>query len=49
MYCLAKSDLAIVLLRSREVYEIKSRPGYGELSNPIGSELRDEVLTAKKG
>ncbi|MNQ28579.1 Aliphatic sulfonates import ATP-binding protein SsuB [compost metagenome] len=43
-----KSDLSIELPRPRKVYEIKSRPEYGDLSQRIWSELRDEVLTAKK-
>lgn len=43
-----KSDLTVDLLRPRGAYEIKSRPGYGDISNRIWSELRDEVLTAKQ-
>ncbi|KQU74546.1 mannosyltransferase [Aminobacter sp. DSM 101952] len=43
-----KCDLTIDMARPRGAYEIKSRSGYGEISNRIWGELRDEVLAAKQ-
>ena len=44
-----KADVPVNLPRPRGAYELRTRPGYAELSNQLWSCLREEVLGTRSG
>jgi NitT/TauT family transport system ATP-binding protein len=43
-----KADVAIGFPRPRQVYELKASPAFGELAYDVWSQLRDEVMRARR-
>lgn len=43
-----KADIPVALARPRGAYEVRSSEGYGDLSNRLWAELREEVMNSRK-